>query len=161
MKSDAKSPDEYIDQLPPERRQAMAALRRAIVDNLPEGFVETMGYGMIGYVVPHSRYPAGYRADPSQPLPFINLASQKKHLALYHLGLYAEAGLLEWFLAEYARLCGRRPDMGKGCIRFRPGEDLPLELIGALVRRLPLERYLAGYEARGLEGQSGKPRSTL
>jgi len=146
MQSHATNPDEYLAQLPTERREAMTELRRTILENLPEGFVETMSYGMIGYIVPHSSYASGYHAKPKDPLPFINIASQTNHIALYHMGLYANEGLLSWFVGEYEAASGRKIDMGKGCVRFKPREKIPYELIGALVRKISMKQWIAAYE---------------
>ena len=115
MKYEASTPDQYVAQLPEPRQEAMQRLREVIRTHLPDGFEETMGYGMIGYVVPHSLYPGGYHCDPKLPLPFINLASQKQYIALYHMGVYADPELLEWFLEAYAQQGVGKPDMGKSC----------------------------------------------
>jgi uncharacterized protein YdhG (YjbR/CyaY superfamily) len=140
MQINADNPEAYIDRLPPERRDALALLRRTILENLPEGFAETMSYGMIGYVVPHSIYPGGYHADPSKPLPFINIASQKNFIAFYHMGLYADKDLLRWFTEEYGQYTNARLDMGKSCVRFKKAGQIPHKLIGELVAKItPLE----------------------
>ena len=132
MRINADSPEEYIDQLPDDRKEAISKLRKVILDNLPEGFVETMGYGMIGYVVPHSIFPYGYHCDPKLPLPFINIASQKNFVAVYHMGLYANDQLMEWFVNEYPKHCKSKPDMGKSCLRFKKMNEIPYQLIGEL-----------------------------
>src|SRR6187431_427497 len=116
MKSNSLTPKDYLDSLPEERRQAVSALRKVIRKNLPEGFKEVMTYGMIGYVVPHFLYPAGYKVDPSLPLPFMAMASQKNFVAVYHMGIYAEPKLLKWFQREFPKHSERKLDMGKGCI---------------------------------------------
>ena len=113
MQIKADTPDEYIRQLPEDRKQPVQNLRQTILASLPKGFEETISYGMIGYVVPHTLYPKGYHTDPSLPLPFINIASQKNHIALYHHGLYADKDLMGWFVDEFNRRTGARPDMGK------------------------------------------------
>ena len=110
----------------------MKKLRKVIKDNLPKGFEETMSYGMIGYVVPHSIYPDGYHCDPKLPLPFMNLASQKNYIAVYHSGVYASEKMNKWFTAEYAKHCKTKLDMGKSCVRFKKMDDIPYELIGEL-----------------------------
>lgn len=140
MKIVANSPEEYIDQLPDDRKQAMTKLRQTILDNLPKGFEETMSYGMIGYVVPHSIYPDGYHCNPKLPLPFINIASQKNFIALYHSGIYADNKLLEWFKNEYPKHCKSKLDMGKSCIRFKKVEQIPFDLIAQLTKKMSCEK---------------------
>src|SRR3954469_10897837 len=117
MTSDAKTVDEYIEKLPADRREAISKLRETIRKNLPKGFEEGMGYGMAGYVVPHSKYPAGYHCDPKLPLPFISFASQKNFIAIYHMGIYADPELLKWFTEAHAKASTKKLDMGKSCLR--------------------------------------------
>ncbi len=147
MKYTATTPDQYVAQLPEDRKLAIGRLREVIRTHLPPGFEETMSYGMIGYVVPHSLYPAGYHCDPKLPLPFMNIASQKNFIALYHSGIYADAELLEWFLEAYAQLGIGKPDMGKSCIRFKKPERIPFDLIGELCTRMTPQAWIARYEA--------------
>lgn len=118
MQSTASTVEEYIESLPQERKKAIKQIREVLLENLPEGFSEEMTYGMIGYVVPLSVYTSGYHCDNKQPLPFMNLASQKNYIALYHMGMYADKDLLQWFTNEYPNHSKRKPDMGKSCIRF-------------------------------------------
>jgi len=146
MQSTASTPDAYLDSLPEDRKEAIAKLRAVIAENLPAGFEETMSYGMIGYVVPHSLYPAGYHCDPKLPLPFLSLASQKNYIALYHMGLYAMPDLLEWFTAQWAVEAKRKLDMGKSCIRIKKPEDIPYRLIGELASKLTPQQWIAAYE---------------
>lgn len=146
MKIEADSPQEYIDNVPEERKDAMSRLRAVIKENLPDGFQETMGYGMIGYVVPHSIYPDGYHCDTSLPLPFMNLASQKNYIALYHSGIYADKDLSDWFTEEYKKRVGKKPDMGKSCIRFKKMDDIPYELIGELSGKITPKEWISTYE---------------
>jgi len=146
MKLKENSPDEYVNQFPEDRKQALEKLRKVIVGNLPKGFVETMNYGMIGYVVPHSVYPSGYHCDPKLPLPFMNIASQKNFVALYHMGIYADPNLLEWFTTEYSKHCKTKLDMGKSCIRFKKIDQIPYELIAQLSRKISLEEWINRYE---------------
>lgn len=146
MKINASSPEEYIRQLPEDRKAAMEKLRSIIADNLPEDFTETINYGMIGYVVPHSVYPAGYHSDPKQPLPFINIAAQKNHIALYHMGLYTDEELLDWFKKEYPKHSSRKLDMGKSCIRFKNPDQIPYELIGELAGKMSAAEWIELYE---------------
>ncbi|WP_372944897.1 DUF1801 domain-containing protein [Muriicola sp.] len=146
MTSDAKTPDEYISQLPEERKEPMSALRGVIRSHLPKGFEETMSYGMIGYVVPHSMYPDGYHCSPELPLPFMNIASQKNFIALYHMGVYANKELLNWFTGEYPKYSSRKLDMGKSCIRFKKMDDIPLKLIGELCAKMSVQDWIDLYE---------------
>ncbi|MBB1285882.1 DUF1801 domain-containing protein [Flavisolibacter sp. BT320] len=147
MTSTATSAQEYLDSLPADRRAAVSQLRDTIVNNLPKGFSEGMGYGMLGYAVPHSRYPAGYHCDPKQPLPFVSVASQKNFIALYHMGLTAMPNLLQWFQEEYPKHSKTKLDMGKSCIRFKKPEQIPFALIGELMQKVTLEEWIAVYES--------------
>lgn len=157
MTSDAKSPDEYAAGQSGDRKQAVMQLRAVIKKNLPFGFTETMGYGMIGYVVPLERYPAGYHVNPALPLPFINLASQKNFIAVYHFGLYASPSLLSWFKEAYPRYVKTRLDMGKSCIRFKNTAHIPYELIGELCSKMSVEEWIELYEKNTTPGgSSGK-----
>ena len=146
MRIEARTPDEYIEHVPTERRAMFSRLRAAITDNLPEGFEETMSYGMIGYVVPHGVYPAGYHCDPTLPLPYMSIASQKQFIGFYHMGIYAEPELLDWFVQEYNASNSRKLDMGKSCIRFKKWEEIPLELIATLVRKRTPQDWIEVYE---------------
>jgi uncharacterized protein YdhG (YjbR/CyaY superfamily) len=147
MKIEATSPDNYIEQLPEDRQAPMQKLRAIINDNLPAGFEEAMNYGMIGYVVPHSAYPAGYHCNTKLPLPFMNIASQKNFIALYHMGIYANPTLMEWFVAEYPKHNKRKLDMGKSCIRFKKVEEIPYDLITELVQKMTMQEWIELYEA--------------
>ena len=146
MKSTAKTPEDYINSLPQERKEIMEELRKVILKNLPKGFVEVMSYGMLGYVVPHSKYPKGYHCDPKLPLPFINLASQKNFIALYHMGIYADTKLMNWFTNEYSKLELAKLDIGKSCIRFKKTNNIPYKLIGELVSKISPEKWIEIYE---------------
>lgn len=146
MQSTAKTPAEYVDSLPDEQKNVIENIRKTVLDNLPEGFEETMGYGMLGYVVPHSIYPSGYHCDPKTPLPFISVASQKNFIAFYHMGIYADETLLNWFVAEYPKHCKTKLDMGKSCIRFKKMNDIPLELLGQLVAKMSVQDWISLYE---------------
>lgn len=136
----------YLDSLPDDRRKALEVLRKVFAENMDPLFEEGMQYGMIGYFLPHRVYPAGYHCDPKQPLPFAGLASQKNHLSLYLMCLYSEAADLKWFTAEWAK-SGHRLDMGKCCVRFRRIEEVPLDVVAALLRRVTAKSYLENYEA--------------
>lgn len=145
MQSKVSNPEQYIAELPVERKEAMSKLREIILKNIPDGFEEQMSYGMLGYVVPHSIYPAGYHCSPKLPLPFLNLASQKNFISLHHLGLYTEGDLLKWFLEEFAKT-GFKLDMGKGCIRFKNMTKIPFELIEKLVSKVTVNQWIETYE---------------
>jgi uncharacterized protein YdhG (YjbR/CyaY superfamily) len=147
MQSTAGTPSEYIETLPPDRKEAVIKLRDVINQHLPEGFKEGMGYGMPGWAVPHDLYPGGYHCNPKLPLPFISIASQKNFIAFYHMGIYADKGLLDWFVEEYPKHVKTKLDMGKGCIRFKKPELIPYDLIGQLVSKMSPEQWIAVYEA--------------
>jgi uncharacterized protein YdhG (YjbR/CyaY superfamily) len=146
MQSVAKTPDQYFQELPEERKEAMLKLRQIIKKNLPEGFEEIMGYGMLGYAVPHSIYPKGYHCDPKQPLPFFGMASQKNSINIYHMGIYADNDLYDWFVSEYPKYSKARLDMGKSCIRFKKPEHIPFELIGELLTKISVLEWISIYE---------------
>jgi hypothetical protein len=147
MKENFASPEDYIKQIPPDRRNSFELLRNVILENLPKGFSETMSYGMISYVVPFSIYPDGYHSDPKMPLPFISLASQKNYFALHHLGLYADKKLLDWFVGEYPKFSKTRLDMGKGCVRFKDPDKIPFELVGKLIKKISVADWISSYES--------------
>lgn len=147
MKYIANSPEEYIHQLPDERQDSFNKLRNTVVKHLPLGFEERMSYGMIGYVVPKSLYPAGYHCDPKLPLPFVNIASQKNFIALYHMGIYTDPELLQWFQTEYAQQCKYKLDMGKSCVRFKRMDDIPFDLIAELMGKMTPEDWINRYES--------------
>lgn len=140
------SADQYADQLPDDRKLVINKLRQILHHNIPEGFQETMGYGMISYVVPHSIYPAGYHCDPNLPLPFMGMASQKHFVALYHMGLYSNKELMTWFVNEYPKYSKAKLDMGKSCIRFKKMDQIPYELIAQLARKTTVNEWIETYE---------------
>ncbi len=146
MKIQANTIKEYIDQLPEERQVVLTKLRKLIKKNLPKGFKEQLNYGMPSWVVPHSKYPAGYHCDTSLPLPFLTIGSQKNFVALYHSGIYADPDLHAWFVAEYPKHCKRKLDMGKSCIRFKKMDDIPYDLIAELVAKMTPDDWIALYE---------------
>ena len=146
MQSDAKTPQEYLEQLPPDRRETMENLRAAVLENLPSGLMEIMLYGMICYVIPHSLYPKGYHVDPKLPVTMLGIASQKNHIALYHMGIYAFPQVCQWFMAAYGRAMGKKPDIGKSCIRFRLAANIPYGLLGELCSKVTVTDYLRVYE---------------
>jgi uncharacterized protein YdhG (YjbR/CyaY superfamily) len=144
MQSSASTPDEYISELPSERKEIIIKLRSVISKNLPKGFEEKMSYGMLGYVVPHSIYPQGYHCNTKLPLPFINLASQKNFIALYHMKIYLDMNLLNWFTEEFKKT-GWKPDIGKSCIRFKNMEKIPFDLIGELCKKVTVQEWIDYY----------------
>ena len=146
MQSKATTVDEYISELPKDRQEAISKLRKEIKKNLPKGFKEGMGYGMMGYSVPHSIYPPGYHCDPKLPLPFMGLASQKNFIAVYHMGIYADPKLMKWFTDAYAKEVPGKLDMGKSCIRFKKPENIPVRLIGELASKMTVEDWITMYE---------------
>ena len=146
MQSKAKSVKEYLEELPADRVEPVKKLRNAVLKNLPEGFKEEMSYGMIGYVVPHSLYPDGYHCDPKLPLPFACIASQKNFIAFYHMGIYANPKLLEWFVKEYPKHSKQKLDMGKSCIRFKKFDQIPFDLIGELISKIKVKDWIKIYE---------------
>jgi hypothetical protein len=137
---------DYFDNLPDDRKAAMLALWDVLKTNMPEGFEGQLCYKMPSFVVPHSLYPAGYHCDPKLPLSLINIASQKNFISLHHLGLYCDKDLLDWFVAEYPKHSKYKLDMGKGCVRFKKPDQIPLELIGQLAARVTPQQYIAVYE---------------
>ena len=147
MRSAALSVEEYISQIPADRREDFSMLRKTILENIPKGFEEQMSYGMIGYVVPFSIYPKGYHCDQKLPLPFLNIAAQKNFIALYHMGIYANPTLLKWFTEEYPKHSKLKLDMGKACTRFKPGTQIPFALIGELVRKIEVADWIRIYES--------------
>lgn len=146
MQYEANTPDEYIAQVPEERQAIMQKLRKIIKNNLPKEFEEGMNYKMIGYYVPHSIYPKGYHCDASLPLPFMNIASQKNSINLYHSGIYAKKELYDWFVAQYPNHSKRKLDMGKSCIRFKKIEEIPFDLIAELCRKMTVKQWIDIYE---------------
>jgi hypothetical protein len=138
----------YIDQLVGQRKPEFLELRKVIVENLPKGFEETIGYGMIGYVVPHSIYPAGYHCTPKLPLPFLNLVMRKDIITFYHMGLYSDENLLNWFKDEYSKLTKLKLDMGKSCVRFKKSGEIPYALIGVLMQKVSVEDWVLLYEEK-------------
>jgi hypothetical protein len=146
MKPTAKTVNDYLNELPEDRKVPFLKLRNCILNNLPKGFEEEMSYGMLGYVVPHAIFPSGYHCNPKLPLPFMNLASQKNFIALHHLGIYSNPELLEWFTAEFPKHSSQKLDMGKGCIRFKKMDQIPFDLIAELVGKMSVENWIHCYE---------------
>ena len=148
MQSTATTVSAYLEEIPEERKDALKKLRETILKNIPKGFVEQMTYGMIGYVVPHSIYPNGYHCTPELPLPFMSFASQKNFIAVYHMGIYANPELLNWFVTEYPKHSTQKLDMGKSCIRFKKANQIPFELIAELARKMSVQEWITCYESQ-------------
>ncbi|MCK6448502.1 MAG: DUF1801 domain-containing protein [Planctomycetes bacterium] len=167
MQSKASSVEQYLKALDPDRRAAISAVRDVVNANIDRAFEEGMQYGMIGWYLPHSRYPAGYHCDPKQPLPFAGLASQKQHMSIYLMGLYVgpdggpkgQTELSRWFQSAWERT-GRKLDMGKACVRFKKLDDVALDVLAQAFRRLTAAKYVEGYEAAlALSGKSPNGKS--
>lgn len=158
MNRNATTIKEYLADLPDDRRRALEAVRKVIRANLDKDYAEGMQYGMIGYFVPHSVYPPGYHCDPKQPLPFAGMASQKNHMSLYMMCIYSDPKLQAWFRKEWAKT-GKKLDMGKACIRFKQLDDLPLELIGEAIARVPTTEFIRFYES-AIKNNKNRPKST-
>jgi len=147
MRSEAKTVEDYYDSLQDDRKEAMLQLRHIINKNLPKGFAETIDYGMPGWSVPHSLYPAGYHCDPKIPLPFLGIASQKNFIAVYHMGIYAKPELLKWFTDEFPKHSKAKLDMGKSCIRFKKPDQIPYKLFGELAKKMTPKQWIEIYES--------------
>jgi hypothetical protein len=147
-KSEELSVDAYLENLPQDRLEAIQKLRTVFKKHLPKGFEEEMSYGMIGYVVPHSIFPAGYHCNPKLPLPFITMASQKQFIAIYHMGMYMDKTLLDWFVEEHAKACPIKLDMGKSCIRYKKPDQIPFDLIGELATKMSTEQWINCYNSQ-------------
>ena len=137
---------DYINSLASDRKTTITQLINVIEQNIPKGFEKVMNYGMPSFVIPHSIYPKGYHVTPDLPLPFIGIASQKNHIGFYHMGLYADSKLLDWFISEYPKYCKLKLDMGKSCIRFKNISEIPYELIGILTSKMTVKDWIDIYE---------------
>lgn len=146
MKIESVTVEEYISKVPEVQKESVRKLLDIVKKNLPIGFEEAINYGMIGFIVPYSLYPKGYDCKPKQPLPFINIAAQKNHVSLYHMGLYASQELLNWFTEEYPKYSKSKLDMGKGCVRFKNNQEIPYELIGQLAQKVSVNDWIKTYE---------------
>jgi hypothetical protein len=146
MKIEASNPDEYIKNSSDAHREALEKLRATVLKNIPKGFHEEMSYGMIGYVVPHSLYPAGYHCNTKLPLPFMNIASQKNFIGFYHMGMYANKEIYDWFVAEYGKRVESKLDMGKSCVRFKKPEHIPYDMIAELCKKFTVKQWIETYE---------------
>ena len=139
--------NDYLKEVSQDKKEAFNKLRKTIIENIPNGFEECMSYGMIGFVVPHSLYPKGYHCDPKLPLPFVSIAAQKNFIALYHMGIYANQEILNWFTNEYPKYSNKKLDMGKSCIRFKKFNEIPFELIGVLLSKISVNDWIKMYES--------------
>lgn len=148
MQSKSLTVPEYLNSLPEDRKEAMEQLIAGIQKALPKGFEMTMSYGMIGFVVPHSLYPKGYHCDTKLPLPFINIASQKNFIAIYHMGMYADESILNWFVETYPKHSKAKLDMGKSCIRFKKPNEIPFQLIEELSTKMSVQDWITLYESK-------------
>ena len=137
---------QYIANIPTEHRDKFIRLMEVLRENLPDGFEETESYGMVGYVVPHAIYPDGYHCAPKLPLPFLTIACQKKFIAVYHMGIYSDEQLLNWFVEEFPKHSAKKLDMGKSCIRFKHGQAIPFDLIGELAKKMTVQNWIDRYE---------------
>lgn len=147
MQYTATNTQEYFNGIPEERKAGFEKLYQTIKENLPPGFSEHVSYGHIGFVVPFTTYPKGYHCDASQPLPFVSVASQKNHIAVYHMGIYMNPEILDWFVTEFPNHSKKKLDMGKSCIRFKKVEDIPYDLIAELSTKFTVEEYINLYES--------------
>ena len=146
MPTQVKTIEEYISQIPEDKKDYFLQLRQSILKNLPTGFTEQISYNMPGYVVPLATYPDGYHCKKGEPLPFIHIAAQKNHIALYHMGIYAMPELLEWFQQEFPKHSTAKLDMGKSCIRFKKPDTIPFQLIGELCKKISVQQWIDTYE---------------
>ena len=154
MKSSATTVDEYLEELTPERREAVSAVREVVLANLPDGYEERIDFGMIAYVVPLKRYPKTYNGHP---LSYAGIASEKSYVSVHLMNIYGDPETQRWFVDSY-ETTGKRLDMGKSCVRFRRLDDLPLDLIGEVVARTPMEEWIRRYEAARLPKRRAGPR---
>jgi hypothetical protein len=143
VKTQAATVEDYLDQLPEDRRAAISAVRHVILKNLPKGYEEVMNWGMITYQIPFERYPNTYNG---QPLCYAALASQKNHMAVYLMCVYGSKENDAWFREEFKK-AGKKLDMGKSCVRFKKLENLPLAVIGKAIKKVSPKAYIKHYEA--------------
>jgi len=148
MKATGTTIEEILSNVPTERAKAFNKLHKTIMKNLPKGFEAGISYGGLGYVVPHSIYPSGYHCKPLEPLPFAGIASQKNSVNFYHMGIYSDPELLDWFVAEYPKHSKQKLDMGKSCIRFKKPEEIPCDLIGELMKKMTVKQWVDLYESK-------------
>ena len=159
MKANSKTVKEILINLPEDRAEPFNKLHDVIVKNLPKGFEAAISYGGLGYVVPHTLYPAGYHCKPSEPLPFAGIASQKDSINFYHMGIYSDPKLLKWFVTEYPRHSKQKLDMGKSCVRFKKLDEIPYKLIGELMKKISVKEWIEKYET-AFKPKSGPIKAT-
>lgn len=148
MKASGTTVEEILANIPEDRKEAFQRLHEVIVSHLPKGFEPGISYGGLGYVVPHVLYPNGYHCKPSEPLPFAGIASQKNSINFYHMGMYSKPELYDWFVSEFPKHSKQKLDIGKSCVRFKKADDIPFELIGALMTQMSMEEWISLYETR-------------
>jgi hypothetical protein len=148
MRIEATTVQEYLQLVPEDKNEAVKKLYQTVSKNIPKGFEEALGYGMMGFEVPHSIYPAGYHCDPKLALPFVGIAAQKNFIALFHMGIYADENLLNWFVSEFPKHSKRKLDMGKSCVRFKNPNEIPFELIGELMQKMSVKQWIDLYELK-------------
>ncbi len=147
MKTEGETVQDILMNVPSDRVEAFNKLHEVIVKNLPKGFEPGISYGMLGYVVPHSLYPSGYHCKPSEPLPFASIASQKNTINFYHMGMYADKKLYDWFVSEFPKHTSQKLDIGKSCVRFKKFDDMPYKLIGELMKKMSMKEWVSMYES--------------
>jgi hypothetical protein len=146
MKTEVKTVEDILMNVPSDRLEAFYKLHEVIVKNLPKGFEPSISYGMLGYVVPHKLYPAGYHCKPSEPLPFASIASQKNTINFYHMGMYSDKKIYDWFVSEFPKHTSQKLDIGKSCVRFKKFDDIPYKLIGELMKKMSMKDWINLYE---------------
>lgn len=144
---DAKTLEEYLAQLPEDRKYPIMKLRDIVAENIPKGFEKRYSDSFLQFVVPHEIYPAGYHVNPKEPLPFIGIASQKHFIGFYHMGIYAYEDILKWFVEEYPKYVTTKLDMGKSCIRFKKMDQIPYKLIAELSKKITVDMWIEKYES--------------
>lgn len=149
---------QYLASLDPDRKKALQAIRKVVKANLDPKVKEGIQYGMIGYFIPHSVYPDGYHCSPEQPLPFMSIASQKNHMAVYLFCIYGDEAEAARFEKQWAK-SGKKLDMGKSCVRFKKIEDVCLTSIGAAVKRMTAARFIKHYEANVVSATARKKKA--
>lgn len=146
MNYDVATVDEYVQAIPKDRQPIISKLRDVFGTNLPDGFEETIQYKMLTYVVPLSLYPKGYLNKQDTPLPFISIASQKHHIAVYHMGLYMNEDIMNWFEQAYNERVSHKLDMVKSCIRFKKFDQIPYDLLEELATKITPQNFIKQYE---------------
>lgn len=154
MKANGKTVKEILTNVPEDRAEPFNKLHNVILKNLPKGFEAAISYGGLGYVIPHTLYPAGYHCKPSEPLPFAGIASQKDSINFYHMGIYSDPELYNWFVTEYPKHSKQKLDIGKSCVRFKKFDEIPYMLIGELMKKMSAKEWIEKYE----EERKPKPK---